>query len=406
MSSDDSAEAATARPTVFLSYATQDRAAARALQQVLSSFELEVWLDESELGGGDAWDQKIRRQIRECQYFMPVISAQTEARVEGYFRREWRLAVERSLDMADDHLFLLPVVIDGTDQGTARVPEKFLAVQWLKVPDGRTTPALEALCQRLVSGQVATPAPSRKTRAAKRAAAGTVPDIPPFPLHTPGQKPPYWMAVVAWGARASRAGFLRLPRWVRSLAYIWVAIAVLSHFGDSDKSDPPDIPPAKLEKLKSIAEDYKGSGNTSDVAKLGELVAHEFAKEATASRDPLLVIPFSAPATDVAVAKLADSTFAMLYGRIALARQGHVALSPSSLPTPTLAAALERGRASHATHVLFGTVENPGKGPVLDIQLATLESKSVIWTKSYAMTGADAEKIAADVEANIPQREE
>ena len=45
---------------------------------------------------------------------MPVISAQTEARREGYFRREWRLAVDRSHDMADDVMFLLPVVIDGT----------------------------------------------------------------------------------------------------------------------------------------------------------------------------------------------------------------------------------------------------------------------------------------------------
>lgn len=406
MSSEDPAETAIARPTVFLSYATQDRAAARALQQVLSSFELEVWLDESELGGGDAWDQKIRRQIRECQYFMPVVSARTEARVEGYFRREWRLAVERSLDMADDHLFLLPVVIDGTDQSTARVPEKFLAVQWLKVPDGRTTPALEALCQRLASGQVTAPTSSGKAVGAKKAAAKVAPDFPPFPDHTPGQKPPYWLAVAAWGARASWTGFRRLPRWARALVSIWVAITVLSQFGDSDKSDTPDIPPAKLEKLKSIAEDYKGSGNASDVAKLGELVAREFVKEATAAKDPLLVIPFSAPPTDVAMAKLADSTFAMLYGRIALARQGHVALSPSSLLDPTLAAALERGRASHATHVLFGTVENAGKGPVLDIKLATLESKSVIWTKSYAMTGADAEKIAADVESNIPRLEE
>jgi hypothetical protein len=39
---------------------------------------------------------------------MPLVSAQTERRREGYFRREWRLAVERTLDMADDHPFLCP----------------------------------------------------------------------------------------------------------------------------------------------------------------------------------------------------------------------------------------------------------------------------------------------------------
>src|SRR5271167_773618 len=135
-------------PSVFLSYASEDRPAAQRVRDALAASGLEVWYDESGLDGGDAWDQKIRRQIRECDFFMPLVSAQTEARLEGYFRREWRLAVERTLDMADDHLFVLPVVIDDTDQAVARVPEKFLTVQWLKVPGGRATPALESLCRR------------------------------------------------------------------------------------------------------------------------------------------------------------------------------------------------------------------------------------------------------------------
>src|SRR5271165_1285829 len=122
MSSEDLAAADIPRPTVFLSYATEDRGAARLLRDTLSELGVEVWYDESELGGGEAWDQKIRKQIRECDYFIPVISARTEARLEGYFRREWRLAVERTLDMAADHLFLLPIVIDDTEQAHARVP--------------------------------------------------------------------------------------------------------------------------------------------------------------------------------------------------------------------------------------------------------------------------------------------
>src|SRR5215472_15839779 len=156
MSVADPAASDRPRPTVFLSYASEDRLAAQALRDALPRYGLEVWYDESDLVGGDVWDQKIRRQIRECDYFTPVISAHTEARHEGYFRREWRLAVERTLDMADDHIFLVPVVIDETIESSARVPEKFLAVQWLRVPDGRSTAALEALCQRLVCGQSST----------------------------------------------------------------------------------------------------------------------------------------------------------------------------------------------------------------------------------------------------------
>ena len=83
-------------PSVFISYASADRAAARLLRDCLAEAGLEVWLDEEELAGGEAWDAKIRNQIRTCTYFMPVISATTEVRREGYFRREWRLAVERT----------------------------------------------------------------------------------------------------------------------------------------------------------------------------------------------------------------------------------------------------------------------------------------------------------------------
>lgn len=141
------------RPPVFISYASDDRAAARVLRDAINQAGLEAWYDESELGGGDAWDQKIRRQTRDCDYFMPVISATTERRKEGYFRREWRLATERTLDMADDVLFLLPVVLDETHESGARVPERFLSVQWLRTPAGQRTPALDALLQRLLAGE-------------------------------------------------------------------------------------------------------------------------------------------------------------------------------------------------------------------------------------------------------------
>ncbi len=45
----------------------------------------EVWFDQDALVGGDAWDQKIRGQIGRCALFMPVISAATQERLEGYF---------------------------------------------------------------------------------------------------------------------------------------------------------------------------------------------------------------------------------------------------------------------------------------------------------------------------------
>src|ERR1700733_8052273 len=136
---------------VFISYASEDAEAALRICDALRAGGIEVWLDRSELRGGDAWDALIRRQIRTCSIFIPLISASSRARAEGYFRLEWKLAVDRSHQMASDKAFLVPVVIDGTRDGDARVPEKFWEVQWTRLPGGETSPSFVERVQRLLS---------------------------------------------------------------------------------------------------------------------------------------------------------------------------------------------------------------------------------------------------------------
>ena len=119
---------------VFLSYAREDSAAAQRIADALRSQGVEVWFDQSELRGGDAWDKAIRKQIKECVLFVPIISERTQARGEGYFRLEWKLAVERTHLMAEGVPFLAPVVVDETPEGAAIVPAEFLRVQWIRLP--------------------------------------------------------------------------------------------------------------------------------------------------------------------------------------------------------------------------------------------------------------------------------
>ena len=76
---------------VFISYASQDTEAAKRICDALRAGGIEVWFDQSELRGGDIWDTTIRRQIKTCRLFIPVISRNTHAREEGYFRLEWKL---------------------------------------------------------------------------------------------------------------------------------------------------------------------------------------------------------------------------------------------------------------------------------------------------------------------------
>ena len=125
---------------VFLSYASQDSEAARRICDALRAGAIEVWFDQSELRGGDAWDRQIRRQIQDCALFIPIISANSQARLEGYFRREWRLAADRTHDMAEEKAFLMPIVIDDTSERAASVPDKFREVQWTHLPAGKTPP--------------------------------------------------------------------------------------------------------------------------------------------------------------------------------------------------------------------------------------------------------------------------
>jgi TolB-like protein len=396
-------------PTVFLSYASEDRRAARLIGDALPAYGLEVWYDESELGGGDAWDQKIRKQIRECDYFMPLVSAQTEARHEGYFRREWRLAVERTLDMADDHTFLLPIVIDDTDEARARVPEKFLAVQWLRVPGGQPTPALEALCRRIVSGE--TTGAQIPKRPLARPGRALVPALkyPDFPKEEPGRRMRFGAAVVGWAFRSAWIFFKRFPRWLRIVCYIWLGVVLLAKGCTPRHHDSAELSPAEARKLKTISDEYQGSANKADIAKLGAQIAREFTDAAGGTpteRSPLMAIPFAVPAGDAASAKLADSTFAQVYGRVAISQHGRVGLSQNSLPSCDSGAAVERGRANQAAYVLCGAIDTQASVQVLTIKIFTVADASVLWSKSYPVAGADPTKIATEVDAKVPSLED
>jgi len=138
---------------VFLSYASEDAAAADRICKALRAAGIEVWFDKRGLRGGDVWDRQIREGIHDCRLFVPVISASTEARSEGYFRREWKLAVERTHDMSERIAFIVPVVIDQTSDVGADVPDAFRQVQWTRLPAREIPPEFVRRVQQLLSGK-------------------------------------------------------------------------------------------------------------------------------------------------------------------------------------------------------------------------------------------------------------
>ena len=157
---------------IFLSYASQDAEAAARICRALQAAGIEVWFDQSELRGGDAWDAAIRKQIKACALFVPVISRNTHSREEGYFRLEWKLAVDRSYLMTTSKTFLLPVVIDDTRDDDEQVPDKFRELQWSRLPGGEAQPAFVERVSRLLSSEPAH-APGEVKSLAVRAALPT-----------------------------------------------------------------------------------------------------------------------------------------------------------------------------------------------------------------------------------------
>ena len=74
-----------------------------------------AWFDMERLEGGDDYDRKIRATSRAAPSSSRSSRRPRERRLEAYFRREWSYAIDRSRNMADGALFILPVCVDDTD---------------------------------------------------------------------------------------------------------------------------------------------------------------------------------------------------------------------------------------------------------------------------------------------------
>ena len=174
-------QASTPAGAVFLSYASEDGEAARRICEALRAAGIEVWFDQSELRGGDAWDRSIRKQIKSCALFIPIISRNTHARAEGYFRLEWKLAVDRSDLITATKAFLLPVAIDATPDDDEQVPDRFRELQWTRLPAGETPAAFVARVGRLLSSELS---------------AATLPRARAGSVRTSRRSKPIWLALI------------------------------------------------------------------------------------------------------------------------------------------------------------------------------------------------------------------
>jgi len=400
-------------PSVFISYASADRAAARLLRDGLAGAGLDVWLDEEELAGGEAWDAKIRNQIRTCTYFMPVISATTEVRREGYFRREWRLAVERTLDLADDVMFLVPVVIDDTRDAGARVPEKFFTVQWLRVPGGLPTPALQQLACRLMTGESvaasATPLAAPAAKGSRKSRPHTEP--PPFPkfpaFPEPGHRLRFCYDLVLWFGHLVHSLWCHLPRWLRVVAAVFIIFNLISWIFRETRPAPAsrrDGSEMADQVKKSIgAAPHAPEGQDKAAAAIESLVGA--AADAIQSGRPVALIPFSG---EGAVGEtLADGVFEDVCELLKKDDKPLWGVSPLPLkPDAPEAEIIGRGLRMKSRFVLTGHVGTPlpGLATVFTARLFEAGKGELVWKETFETATNDAATIAWRIAAEVKKR--
>jgi TolB-like protein len=353
---------------VFLSYAREDSAAAQRIAEALRTFGIEVWFDQEELRGGDSWDAKIRRQIKECALFLPLVSAQTEARSEGYFRREWKLAVDRTHDMGAGRAFLVPVVIDQTKEAGADVPEEFLRYQWIRLADGAPTPQFVEQVKRLLAGP--------------RASVGR--GLPTPPVRVPDE-----FASAAAGAAGSGDPALqgsgrhsRLPLVLGAVAVVAVAAAV--YFALRPAAKPEAVAEAAPKAAPSAP-------------------APAPAAAPAASEKSIAVLPFESMSADKDAEFFTDGVHEDLLTALAKVRDLKV-ISRSSVLAYRDVAKRDRRRIAEelgVAHLLEGSVRRSGAKARISVQLSDPRTGAQLWAESYDRDVTDIFAVQGEVAREI-----
>jgi TolB-like protein len=349
---------------IFLSYASQDADAARRIGDALREAGLEVWFDQSELRGGDAWDEMIRRQIAECALFIPVISAATAARLEGYFRLEWTLADQRTQRMARTKTFIVPVCIDATIESGSDVPESFVRVQWSRLPGGATTPAFIERVRLLNVDRGRAPAASQPVPPAS--------PVAPVPLGSPGLTPQHPSAAV----RAPRS-HRRLP--IGAVIAVLVAVLVAAGFAWMRLSPP-----------------------SATSATSAPPPANSAAARVTIPEKSIAVLPFVDMSEKKDQEYFSDGLSEELLDMLAQVPDLRVAARTSSFFFKGKAEDVAAiGQKLRVAHVLEGSVRKAGGTIRVTAQLIRADNGYHIWSKTYDRDIKDIFKVQDEISAAV-----
>ncbi len=93
-------------PSLFLSYASEDEAFAKALEEGLRQHDITVWRDRTSLHAGDKWPKRLGEAIAENDFFLLLWSQSSST--SDFVELEWTTAIALKKT-------ILPILVDRTE---------------------------------------------------------------------------------------------------------------------------------------------------------------------------------------------------------------------------------------------------------------------------------------------------
>lgn len=120
------------KESVFLSYSWDDKSIVEKLKNEFEKNGVNVFFDDDELKTGDRFNQVIKKYIKDCDFFVPLISRNAiEDQTRYVYSKEWNCAI-----VLDDYLekeYLRPYILDDTEPTDERIPEGLRNLNIVKI---------------------------------------------------------------------------------------------------------------------------------------------------------------------------------------------------------------------------------------------------------------------------------
>lgn len=139
-------------PTVFLSYAKDDKESVNDIYLALKRSGLSPWMDKppnpyrSEgLGVGQKWEVVLKEKIKNSDYVMLCIS-QASLKKRGYVQNEMKQAMKEMASFPEDKEYILPVLLEQCVVPSLVVDNvDLLSLQWFELYEDRVEDLVEQI---------------------------------------------------------------------------------------------------------------------------------------------------------------------------------------------------------------------------------------------------------------------